>query len=117
MIDVSKDLDEIYLEFDIDNWEQGSVPKDNMPDSYITFWEEPSFDNLNVDNRTKEIVYPFTIIYYTKEWDTLSDIFENIVSLLKSKNYIVDGMGFPIDSGIDGYKARCIEVQKIERRN
>jgi len=112
MIDISKDLEETG--FDV--WEQGSVPK-NMPDSYITFWENTTFDNLNADNQTLEIVYPFTVIYYTTEWDSINPVFENIVSLLKSKNYIASGMGFPIDSGIDKYKARCIEVQKIERRN
>lgn len=115
MIDVSKDLDELNLALGIDYWEQGSVPAD-MPDSYITFWENPSFDRLNADNQTKEIVYPFTIIYYTKKWDTLGEVFEKIVSLLKSNKYIVSGMGFPIDSGIYEYKARCIEIQKIERR-
>lgn len=112
MIDISKDLEEIGIDF----YEQGSVPKVNMPNSYITFWGNPSFDNLNADNRTKEIVYPFTIIYYTKEWGSMSSVFENIVDLLKSKNYIASGMGFPIESGVDQYIARCIEVQKIERR-
>lgn len=112
MIDISEDLEEVGIEY----WEQGSVP-DNMPDSYITFWENPSFDNLNADNQTLEIVYPFTIIYYTKDWDNIKPVFEQIVSLLKSKKYIASGMGFPIESGVDNYIARCIEVQKIERRN
>ena len=112
MIKIWDDLEETG--FDV--WEQGSVPS-NMPDSYITHWENPSFDSLNADNKTLEIVYPFTVIYYTKDWDNIYTNFENIVSLLKSKDYIASGMGFPIESGLDEYRARCIEVQKIERRN
>lgn len=113
MIEIWKDLDETRF----DNWEQGSVPKTNIPDSYITYWENTSFDNLNADNQTKEIAYPFTVIYYTKDWDNIYSDFEEIVSLLKSKNYIASGMGFPLESDNPEYRARGIEVQKIERRN
>lgn len=112
MIDIYKDLDELRIE----NYQQGSVPS-NMPDSYITVWNDNSTDNLNSDNKTNLIEYQFTLIYYTKEWSTMYSVFENIVSLLKTKNYIIDGMGFDIDSGVDGYMARCIEVTKLERRN
>lgn len=112
MIDIYKDLEELGL----NTYQQGSVPSD-MPNSYITIWNDYSVDNLNSDNRTNLIEYQFTVIYYTTEWSTIYSVFENIVSLLKSKNYIVDGMGFDIDSGIDEYMARCIEVRKLERRN
>lgn len=112
MIDIYKDLEETGL----NTYQQGSVPSD-MPDSYITIWNDYSIDNLNSDNATNLIEYQFTIIYYTKEWNTIYSIFEKIVSLLKSKNYIASGMGFDIDSGVDEYMARCIEVRKIERRN
>lgn len=112
MIDIYKDLEETNLK----TYQQGSVPS-KMPKSYITVWNDDSFDNLNSDNKTNLIEYQFTLVYYTKEWSTIYSVFENIVSLLKSKNYIVDGMGFDIDSGVDEYMARCIEVQKLERRN
>lgn len=111
MVDIYKDLEDIGL----NTYQQGSVPSD-MPDSYITIWNDASLDNLNSDNKTNLIEYQFTLIYYTKKWSTIYSVFENIVSLLKSKNYIVDGMGFDIDSGVDEYMARCIEVTKLERR-
>lgn len=112
MIDIYKDLDELGL----DVWQQGNVPK-VMPDSYITIWNDYSEDNLNSDNKTNLIEYQFTVIYYTKDWDNIHSNFEIIVNLLKSKNYIASGMGFDIDSGVDEYMARCIEVRKLERRN
>lgn len=112
MIDIYADLEETGL----NTYQQGSVPSD-MPDSYITVWNDSSIDTLNSDNKTNLIEYQFTVIYYTKEWSTVYSIFENIVDLLKSKNYIASGMGFDIDSGVDEYMARCIEVRKIERRN
>lgn len=111
MIDIYADLDELG----INTYQQGSVPYD-MPDKYITIWNDYSVDNLNSDNSTKLIEYQFTIIYYTKDWSSVYSDFENIVHLLKSKNYIASGMGFDIDSGIDEYMARCIEVRKLERR-
>ena len=112
MIDIYKDLEDIGL----NTYQQGSVPS-KMPKSYITIWNDFSLDNLNSDNKTNSIEYQFTLIYYTKDWKTIYSKFEEIVSLLKSKNYIASGMGFDIDSGVDEYMARCIEVQKIERRN
>lgn len=112
MIDIYADLEELG----INTYQQGSVPT-KMPGSYITVWNDFSGDNLNSDNITNIVEYQFTLIYYTKKWSSIYSIFENMISLLKSKNYIVSGMGFDIDSGVDGYMARCIEVRKLERRN
>ena len=111
MVDIYADLEELGIK----TYQQGSVPS-TMPDSYITIWNDYSGDNLNSDNKTNLIEYQFTLIYYTKEWSSIYSVLENIVSLLKSKNYIVDGMGFDIDSGVDEYMARCIEPSKLERR-
>ena len=109
MIDIYKDLEETGLKV----WKQGTVP-DDMPDSYITVWNDDSEDNLNVDNKTKRVEYSFTVIYYTKDWESLYTRFESIISLLKEKGYVIDGQGFDIDSGLDDYDARCVEVSKIE---
>lgn len=112
MIDIYADLGELKIK----TYQQGSVPS-NMPKSYITIWNDYSGDNLNSNNKTNLIEYQFTVIYYTKDWENIYSKFEDIVSLLKSKNYIASGMGFDIDSGVDEYMARCIEVRKLERRN
>lgn len=112
MIDIYKDLEETGLKA----YQQGSVPS-KMPKSYITVWNDSSTDNLNSDNKTNLVEYQFTLIYYTKDWKTIYSVFENVISLLKSKNYVIDGMGFDIDSGVDEYMARCVEVTKLERRN
>ena len=111
MIDIYADLKSTKLKA----YQQGSVPSD-MPKSYITVWNDSSVDILNSDNGTNLIEYQFTIIYYTTDWKTIYSKFEEIVSLLKSKGYVISGMGFDIDSGIDEYMARCVEVRKIERR-
>lgn len=112
MIDIYKDLEELGYKV----CQQGNLPK-VLPDSYISYWNDYSVDNLISDNGTDLIEYQFTVIYYTKEWSTIYSIFERIVSLLKSKGYIASGMGFDMPSSNDEYMARCIEVQKLERRN
>ena len=112
MIDIYADLNELGIK----TYQQGSVPSD-MPNSYITIWNDGSIDNLNSDNKTNLIEYQFTIIYYTKDWNNIYSDFETIIDLLKLKNYIASGMGFDIDSGVDEYMARCIEVRKLERGN
>lgn len=112
MIDIYADLNDLGIK----TYQQGSVPSD-MPKSYITVWNDSSIDNLNSDNKTNLIEYQFTIIYYTKDWKNIYSDFEAIIDLLKLKNYIASGMGFDIDSGVDEYMARCIEVRKLERRN
>ena len=109
MIDIKKDLEELGLMVR----QQGSVPAD-MPESYITYWNDTSTDNLNVDNKTKQVEYAFTVIYYTKDWETIYSKTEELISLLTSKGYIIDGNGFDIASGIEDYSARCVEVRKIE---
>ena len=111
MIDIKKDLEELGLMVR----QQGTVPA-NMPDSYITYWNTSSLDNLNVDNKVKSVDYEFTVIYYTKDWDNIYSRFEEIISLLKSKDYVMDGEGFDIASGLDDYSARCIEVTKTQNK-
>lgn len=112
MIDIKKDLKDMGLMVR----QQGNIPPPpNMPTSYITFLNTSSLDSLNVDNKTVEVEYEFTVIYYTSEWETLYTKMEEIISLLKTKGYVIDGMGYDIDSGLDDYSARCVEVSKIEK--
>lgn len=111
MIDIKKDLET----FGVMVRQQGTVPK-NMPDEYITYWNDDSLDNLNVDNKAKLVDYNFTIIYYTKDWENIYSRFEEIINLLKSKGYVMDGEGFDIASGLDEYSARCIEVTKTKKK-
>lgn len=110
MIDIKKDLEETGLMVR----QQGTVPS-NMPDSYITYWSDTSTDNLNVDNKAVSVDYPFTVIFYTTDWENIYSRFEEIISLLKSKGYVMDGMGYDVPSGLDDYSARCIEVTKTEK--
>ena len=111
MIDIYKDLNPTGFEV----YQQGTVPKQNIPDSYITVWNDSSTDNLNVDNSTKAVEYSFTVIHYTKDLGNLYTQTEAIISLLKAKGYVIDGRGFDIESGVEDYSARCIEVTKIEK--
>lgn len=110
MIDIKKDLEEFGLMVR----QQGSVPAD-MPESYITYWGDPSTDNLNVDNKTASVDYPFTVIFYTTDWENIYSRFDELISLLEAKGYVMDGRGFDIASGLDDYSARCIEVTKTEK--
>lgn len=111
MIDIVKDLNPLGLKV----YQQGTVPKQEIPQSYITVWNGSSIDNLNADNTTKYVEYDFTVIYYTTDLGSLYTQTEAIISLLKANGYVIDGHGFDIESGVEEYSARCVEVTKIDK--
>ena len=111
MVNIYNDLEEVT---GLIAYQQGTVPKE-MPESYVTVWNTSSLDNLNANNKTISVEYEFTVIYYTTDWKNIYTKTEEMISLLKAKGYVIDGRGFDIDSGMEDYVARCIEVSKIEK--
>lgn len=94
-------------------FEQGNAPE-TLPDEYFTFSEDYSSDHLSADNNTKEILYEFTLKYYTKNAETLYSRLIEALQLLKSKGYITSGVGYRAETYHETWFARQADIKKIE---
>lgn len=92
---------------------EGDAPE-NLPETYFTYSEDYTADNLNADNKTKEIRYEFTLKYYTKHADTLYSGLIAALNLLKSKGYITSGVGYANNTYRDTWFSRRADILKIE---
>lgn len=92
---------------------EGDAPSD-LPDEYFTVSEDATTDNLNADNETKEILWEFTLKWYTKNDDNIFNGLLEAIKLLKKKNYIVSGVGYKNSTYQNTWKSRAVDVSKIE---
>ena len=106
-------IDEDLKALDIPVWEQGSAPE-KLPDEYFTFSEDYSSDHLSADNSTKEVLYEFTLRYYTKNAEVIYSRMIDALELLKSKGYITTGTGYRGEAYRDTWFCRQADIKKIE---
>lgn len=109
MIDIIADL----AEMDIPSFIEGDAPED-LPDEFFTVSEDYTSDNLNADNKTKEILYEFTLKWYTVNTQNVSSGLLNAINLLKTKGYIISGVGYHNTTFNDTWFSRMVDVEKIE---
>lgn len=109
MVRIYEDL----AELDIPIYAEGDAPAE-LPDEYLTYNEDYSSDHLSADNVTKEILYEFTIKYYTANAETLYSKMIEALNLLKSKGYITTGVGYANATYHDKWFSRQADIKKIE---
>lgn len=109
MIKIFEDLAELNIPI----FEEGNAPAE-LPDEYFTFSEDYTSDNLSADNATQEVLYEFTIKYYTKDASTLYSGILAAIRLLKSKGYITSGVGYFNNTYHDTWFSRQADIKKIE---
>ena len=109
MINIFDDLAELGLPI----YEEGNAPE-SLPDEYYTITEDYTSDNLSADNETKEILYEFTIKWYTKHANNVYSGITNALNLLKTKGYIKTGVGYYNNAYKNTWFSRMADVKKIE---
>lgn len=109
MINIFDDLQELNIPV----YEEGNAPEE-LPDEYLTVSEDYTSDNLAADNEPKEILYEFTIKYYTKDANTIYTGLLGAMSLLKSKGYITTGVGYYNTTYKNTWFSRQADIKKIE---
>lgn len=112
MINIFDDLQEIGLPV----YEEGNAPE-NLPDRYFTISEDYTSDHLSADNVTKEILYEFTIKYYTKDANDIYSGLLNAMAVLKRKGYITTGIGYFNNTYKNTWFSRQADIKKIEYLN
>jgi hypothetical protein len=114
MVDIIEDLFVLNADGErIPVYIEGDAPSD-LPDEYFTVSEDSTGDNLNADNETKEILWEFTLKWYTKDDGNLFNGLLEAIKILKAKNYIISGVGGKNSTYQDTWKSRMVDVSKIE---
>lgn len=109
MVDIIADLKELNIPAYI----EGDAPE-TLPDEYFTVSEDYTSDNLNADNETKEILWEFTLKWYTKDTEKVFNGLLNAIKLLKKKGYIISGVGYHNATYQSTWYSRAVDVEKIE---
>lgn len=109
MIDIIADM----AELNIPSYIEGDAPAD-LPDEFFTVSEDYTSDHLNADNKTKEILYEFTLKWYTVNPQNVFNGLQNAIKLLKAKGYIISGVGYHNSTYSETWFSRMVDVEKIE---
>lgn len=92
---------------------EGDAPKE-LGEEYFTINEDYSSDHVSADNKPKEILYEFTLKYYTTDATKLYSKLIEAMQLLKSKGYITSGVGYANGTYQDKWFSRMATIKKIE---
>lgn len=109
MIDIFNDLSDLKIPV----YAEGDAPAE-LPDVYLTINEDSTSDHLSADNEPKEYLYEYTIKYYTTDATTLYSGLLAIMGELKSKGYIVSGVGYANSTYQDKWFSRQADIKRIE---
>lgn len=109
MVRIDNDLAELQVPV----YAEGDAPE-TLENEYFTFSEDYSSDHVSADNEPKEYLYEFTLKYYTTNAETLYSRLIEALTLLKSKGYIVTGVGYANGTYQDKWFSRMADVKKIE---
>lgn len=109
MINIFDDLNELGIPV----YEEGNAPSE-LPNEYFTISEDYTSDNLSADNETKQILYEWTLKYYTKDANTIYSGLLSAMTLLKRKGYITTGVGYYNNTYKNTWFSRQADIKKIE---
>ena len=109
MVNIFEDLKELNKPC----FAQGDAPE-VLPDEYYTISEDYTDDNLNANNEALEHLYEFTLYFYTKDIKTLYTGLQEAITLLKSKGYIIGGVGYKNATYKNTWYSRMVDVERID---
>ena len=113
MVNIFNDLIILVKGVQIPVYAEGDAPE-TLPEEYFTINEDYSSDHVSADNQPKEILYEFSLKYYTKDATTLYTRLIEALTLLKSKGYITSGVGYANGTYRDMWFSRQADIKKIE---
>ena len=92
---------------------EGDAPQD-LPNEFFTISEDYTSDNLNADNEALEHLYEFTLKWYTKDLNRLYTGLNDAIKLLKSKDYLIEGVGYQNATYNNTWYSRQVDIEKID---
>lgn len=105
----------ILEEFGFPVYLQGSLAEDaEYPDSFFTFWNNSSLDNLHYDNLPVSYVWNFDVNFYSTDPELVNSILLEVIKRLRAKNWIMSGKGMDVPSDEPTHTGRGINVLYLE---
>lgn len=92
---------------------EGDAPE-VLPDEYFTISEDSTSNAVNADNKAKAYLFEFTLKWYTKHAERLYTGLQNAITLLQSKGYDIEGVGYHNSTYQNTWFSRMVDVEKIE---
>lgn len=78
---------------------QGSLNADEAyPETFITFWTEPTFDNAHFDDNVHSVDWTFSVIFYSNDPALVNSKPFEILAALRNAGFIPQGKGRDIPS-------------------
>lgn len=109
MVNIYDDL----AQLNIPVYAEGAAPQ-ALPNDYFTVTEDYTSDLVNADNQTQQVLYEFTLKWYTKDATKLYTGLQAAITLLKSKGYIIGGVGFWNRTYKETWFSRQVDIEKID---
>ncbi len=109
MVNIFEDLNELNTPV----YYEGDAPAE-LPNEYFTISEDDTSDNLSADNKALEHLYEFTLKWYTTDAKTLYTGLQKAITLLKSKGYIISGVGYHNATYKNTWFSRMVDIKKID---
>lgn len=111
MIDIFADFNKDTINKKV--YRQGSAPA-TLPSEFYTVQNYNTNNNLEADNKVKQVRWDWTIIFYTKNIANIYTGIQNAITLLSQRGYEIDGEGYDFNGKYQGWEARAFDVTKIE---
>ena len=109
MVNLKEDLKELNKPV----YYEGDAPQD-LPNEYFTISEDYTSDNLNADNEALEHLYEFTLKWYTNDAKNVYTGLQEAITILKSKGYLISGVGYHNATYQNTWFSRMVDVEKID---
>ena len=109
MVNIYDDL----AQLNIPVYAEGAAPQE-LPSEYFTVTEDYTSTNLSADNEAQEYAYEFTLKWYTQDATKLYTGLNDAIAVLKSKGYIVSGVGYWNRTYKETWFSRQVDIEKIE---
>lgn len=94
-------------------YQQGTAPRE-LPESFVTVWQDDSGGNLYADNKATEDRHEWTVIFYTKDKTQIFSGLKAVINALTKRGYLISGQGYDVAGSWEGYDARAVDAVFIE---
>ena len=93
------------------SYEEGGT----LPNSFFTFWNYES-EPIFYSNGVGRTVWTYNVYFYSKDPNLTNTVLKQACNLLRKNNFFVGGE-YDIESGVQGYTGREVEIKYIDGEN
>ena len=94
---------------------QGSMAQNaKYPESFFTFWNNASLDNLHYDNLPVSYVWNFDVNFYSSDPLLVNTVLEEAIKLLRKNGWIISGKGRDVPSDEPSHTGRNVNALYLE---